>query len=120
MINWWKRRHERRRQQAVSDLQAEVYLRLNCAIGVHSSLEEQLQPLLTQPTLTNHKISAQQFVLDMLITSHPAVELLALNWDANKPNVVDELHEFLPHGDEALRQVALDTWQEGLLHYSER
>lgn len=119
MIDWWKRRRERRRQQAVADLQAEVGLCLNRVIDAHGSMEEQLQLLLTQLTQTNHKISVQQFVLEMLIASHPAIGLLALNWDANKPNVVDELHEFLPHGDEALRQTALDTWQESLRRYSE-
>jgi hypothetical protein len=119
MISSWKQRHERRRQKAVVDLQAEVGLRLNRAIDAHISIEEQVQPFFKQLTQTNHQISVQQFMLDMLIASHPAIELLALNWNANKPNVVDELHEFLPYGDDVLRQTAFDAWQEGLRHYSE-
>ncbi|MGC1551135.1 MAG: hypothetical protein WA777_21635 [Rhodanobacter sp.] len=119
MIDWWKRRRERRRQQAVADLQAEVGLRLNRAIDAHHFVEGQLQPLLQQLAQVSYKVSVQQFVLEMLIASHPAIELLAINWDVNKPNLVDELHEFLPQDDEALRQAALDTWQEGLLRYSQ-
>ena len=77
-------------------------------------LEEQLAPLIEQQTQIAHERSAWRFVIQMLIASHPAPELLLRNWTANLPNVVDELHDNLPDSDERLRQLSLETWKQEL------
>jgi hypothetical protein len=77
-----------------------------------------LAPLLEQQTQISHERSAWRFVLQMLIASHPIPELLQRNWEANLPNVVDELHEHLPKGDERLRELALEAWKQELRRFA--
>ncbi len=124
--NLLQRWRERRRRQAVEALQEEVGVRLQRSSDREAWLTEelipwlegQLTPLLEQQTQIAHERSTWRFVIQMLIASHPAPELLLRNWTANLPNVVDELHDNLPDGDERLRQQALDAWKQELGHFT--
>lgn len=124
LLHRWR---ERRRQQAVADLQQEIGLSIGRLGDAHSEtmqelipwLEAQLSPLLKQQAQISHERSTWRFVMQMLIASHPNPELLLCNWNANVPNVVDELHDNLPQDDEEWRQLALETWKQELRHFTQ-
>ncbi|NMI51298.1 hypothetical protein E1J25_06090 [Xanthomonas hortorum pv. taraxaci] len=133
MINPFKRWQERRRQHAVEELQRQVGLSLNRVIDAHGDATQQPEPpeveslwlnepfrsITTQNVAYGQHFQAMDFVLQMLIVTHPDPELLLRTWQSNVTHRSDsQFDEAAPLGNAELKQTALNAWQQVIEHFS--
>ena len=126
---WQAQRRERRRRQAVEELQREVGIRLNRAIDFHTQAasdgaqasegQAHLDPMWVHFVATTQHLDATMCLVKMLIATHHDSQWLKRTWSLNASQMTDRLFDApAPFGNEALKQVMLDAWKLSIQDYT--
>jgi hypothetical protein len=121
-FTYWR---ERRRRQAVEDLQQEVGIRLNHVIDSYAAAETepaseaQADGFLAQQVKTVEGMRAVIHVLTIVIATHSNPDHLLRTWRINATQFADDiLDEPAPWGDERLNEAKLEAYKEVIHHFT--
>ncbi|SFR91867.1 hypothetical protein SAMN05216570_0615 [Dyella sp. OK004] len=83
-------------------------------------LEAELRQLTGGMVRLSQQVRAHEYVLDMLLLSHPDPERALHMWQMTQPQMIDTMMKVPTHdGEGGFKQVVVDAWQEIILHYTE-